>query len=198
MHFQTARLEIREFMLDDIRPYYKLMSIPSVCRYEWHAERTMEESKTLVQENIDAQTVKPRKCYELAVDYEGKFIGRIGAFMDRKKKVASVWYCFMPAVQGKGFATEAMEAFLPLLGDGLTFEIECDPRNEPSWKLGLRLGFKKTETKEKVEFCKGEWVDSLTMLKVIPKTSAGKKATIAKKVSVEKMAPIEETDSQSE
>ncbi|KAF2816732.1 uncharacterized protein BDZ99DRAFT_350453, partial [Mytilinidion resinicola] len=64
-----------------------------------------------------------------------------------------------------GFAIEAVEAFLPQLGDGLTLEIECEPRNETSWKLGLRLGFEEIGTVEKAEFSKGEWVDSLVLHK---------------------------------
>ncbi|KAF2490668.1 hypothetical protein BU16DRAFT_531108 [Lophium mytilinum] len=127
----------------------------------------MEESKEQVGNAIEAQTVTPRKMYELAVTQEERFIGRIGAFV--KDGHADIWYSFMPAVQGKGFATEAVEAFLPELGDGLTLEIECDPRNELSRKLGLRLGFKEMGRVEKVEFCKGEWVDSLVMQRVIPK-----------------------------
>jgi RimJ/RimL family protein N-acetyltransferase len=169
MYIRTARLEIREFMPEDVRAYCKLESTPSVVRYQYNAERTIEESKELVKNNIDAQTANPRKLYELAVTYDKRFIGRVGAFV--KNGHADIWYAFMPAVQGKGFATEAVEAFIPLLGDGLTLEIECDPRNVASWKLGLRLGFKEMGRVEKAEFSKGEWVDSMVLHKVVPEAS---------------------------
>jgi RimJ/RimL family protein N-acetyltransferase len=46
-------------------------------------------------------------------------------------------------------------------------EIECDPRNEGSWKLAERLGFERHSLTKEKEMIKGEWVDSLVMKKVV-------------------------------
>ncbi len=45
--------------------------------------------------------------------------------------------------------------------DAERFTVECDPRNEPSWRLAERLGFERQSLTERAFECKGEWVGSL-------------------------------------
>lgn len=162
MHIQTPRLELREYTLDDISSLHVLLSTPSVARYQTWEPRTLAQAEAVVQEIVENQDSMPRKHFELAVIHNGTFIGSVGAKV--KNRQASLWYSLMPASQGKGFATEAVAAFILLLGD-VTLEIECDPRNTGSWKLAERLGFTKVRFTEKDFECKGEWVDSLVYQK---------------------------------
>lgn len=162
MHIRTPRLELREYTLDDIPSLHALLSIPSVARYQTWEPRTLAQAEAVVQEIVENQDSMPRKHFELAVTHNGRFIGSVGAKV--KNRQASLWYSFIPASQGKGFATEAVAAFILLLGD-VTLEIECDPRNTGSWKLAERLGFTKVRFTEKDFECKGEWVDSLVYQK---------------------------------
>ncbi|KAJ4986974.1 acetyltransferase [Stagonosporopsis vannaccii] len=88
-----------------------------------------------------------------------------------------LWYSFLPRVQGAGLATEALHAFIAALMERekrvrgskakLELEIECDPRNTPSWRLARRLGFEQHSLTERAWECKGEWVDSLVYRRVV-------------------------------
>lgn len=120
-------------------------------------------------------------------DDEGPFIGRVGARIealtgaetgsraDVKTKL-HLWYSFLPSAQGQGLATEATRAFIEALlkrrrkrgtGEGTVLEIECDPRNTPSWRLAARLGFERVSLTERAWECKGEWVGSLVYQKAV-------------------------------
>jgi RimJ/RimL family protein N-acetyltransferase len=177
---RTARLILEEFTHEDITSYHELESLPEVVRYQtWHP-RTLAESSTAVHEIVEAQTARPRPFIELAVrtSDDQTFIGRVGAAFDYDNKTASLWFSFIPTAQKKGYASEAMKAMIPFvlevaedrqLGEakGLQrLEIECDPRNEGSWKLAERLGFARVSLTEKAFECKGEWVDSLVYSKL--------------------------------
>ncbi|KAF2682975.1 acyl-CoA N-acyltransferase [Lentithecium fluviatile CBS 122367] len=170
---KTERLLLREFVLADVEGYFELESSDEVVRYQTFGPRTREEARDDVSMIVMNSSAVPRSHVELAVEHEGRFIGRVGAVVKREsgrgEKVdaphADLWFSFIPEYQGKGFATEAVRAFVSLLGGPLELEIECDPRNTGSWKLAKRLGFERISLTEKVYQCKGEWVDSLVYRK---------------------------------
>ncbi|KAF1965146.1 acyl-CoA N-acyltransferase [Bimuria novae-zelandiae CBS 107.79] len=165
---KTERLLLREFVEADEDPFFELESQEGVVRYQMWPPRTRAQAHDEVTKTVRNSWAVPRTHVELAVEHEGKFIGRVGANV-RREGVAHVdlWFSFLPAYQGKGLAAEAMSAFIPLLGSALELEIECDPRNTGSWKLAERLGFEKFELTAKAFECKGEWVDSLVYRKRI-------------------------------
>jgi GrpB-like predicted nucleotidyltransferase (UPF0157 family)/RimJ/RimL family protein N-acetyltransferase len=183
---KTPRLVLREFVTGDADPYFKLEGNEENARYQDWPPRTKQEARQLVLENIRNHNDVPRTKYELAVEHEAQFIGRVGAktsqansdslpgeFTIKPVTHANLWFSFLPAFQGKGFATEAMTAFIDALKDRLQdqgkleMEIECDPRNEQSVKLAERLGFERHSLTKEKGMCKGEWVDSLVLRKVV-------------------------------
>ncbi|USP78978.1 hypothetical protein yc1106_06252 [Curvularia clavata] len=184
---KTPRLLLREFVTQDVDGYFELEGNEANARYQYWPPRTRQEARELVLENIRNHNDVPRTIYELAVEtLDGKFIGRVGAKTSQAnsdklpgessiKPVthADLWFSFLPSAQGKGYATEAMTAFIGAIKDRLQdqgkveMEIECDPRNEKSWKLAERLGFERHSLTKEKELVKGEWVDSLVMRKVI-------------------------------
>ncbi|KAF2848382.1 acyl-CoA N-acyltransferase [Plenodomus tracheiphilus IPT5] len=182
----TPRLLLREFVMKDIAGYYELESSEENAKYQDWPPRTQEQARQLVLDNIRNHNDVPRTIYELAVEHEGRFIGRVGAKTSQansdslpgEKTIkhvthANLWFSFLPSVQGKSFATEAMAAFIDALKDRLQgegkveLEIECDPRNEGSWKLAERLGFERYSLTKEAYESKGVWVDSLVLRKVI-------------------------------
>jgi GrpB-like predicted nucleotidyltransferase (UPF0157 family)/RimJ/RimL family protein N-acetyltransferase len=173
--FNTQRLLLREFVLADEAGYLELESKEEVVRYQTFGPRSREEARQEVLDIIKNSSAVPRCHIELAVEFGGKFIGRVGANVKREAgngepialPHADLWFSILPEYQGRGFATEALQGFIPLLGSPLELEIECDPRNEGSWKLAERLGFAKISLTEKVFECKGEWVDSLVYQKSV-------------------------------
>ncbi len=157
---ETERLFLREFTMDDVPSLHALESIPEVVRYQTYEPRTFEQAREVVEEIVRGQDRLPRRHVELAVFHEDAFLGRVGAWIEDGK--AALWYAFLPGAQGRGYATEAVRALIATLdADRLT--IECDPRNEPSWRLAERLGFVRESLAERAYECKGEWVDSLVL-----------------------------------
>lgn len=170
---KTDRLVLREFVMDDVPSYHALESLPEVVQYQMFIPFSKKDARRKIAKILQDAMVSPREIYELAVLHEGNFIGRVGARVQRTSKNgepkeiphADLWFSFLPTAQGKGFATEAMKTFIPLLGSPLELEIECDPRNMGSWKLAERLGFDWISLTEKAFEVKGEMVDSLVYQK---------------------------------
>ncbi|KAF2832457.1 acyl-CoA N-acyltransferase [Ophiobolus disseminans] len=176
------RLLLREFQVEDIDAYHALESTEANARYQSWGPRTMEESRELVWSNMQNSTVNPRTNWELVVESEERLVGRVGAALTRLDAADhaqpdvrfDLWFSFLPAVHGKGFATEAVRALVDVLTEkynekGVEFEIECDPRNTGSCKLAERLGFEKHSLTEKAWESKGECVDSLVYRKMVHK-----------------------------
>ncbi|KAI4667655.1 uncharacterized protein J4E88_010175 [Alternaria novae-zelandiae] len=184
---KTPRLLLREFVMKDEEGYFLLEGNDQNARYQEWPPRTRQQARELVLENIRNHNDVPRTKYELAVEtLDEQFIGRVGAKTSQAnsdslpgettiKPVthAKLWFSFLSSMQGQGYATEAMTAFIDALKERLQnqgkleMEIECDPRNEGSWKLAERLGFERHSlTKEKTQI-KGEWVDSLVLRKIV-------------------------------
>jgi GrpB-like predicted nucleotidyltransferase (UPF0157 family)/RimJ/RimL family protein N-acetyltransferase len=164
---KTAKLTLREFVTSDVDGYYELESDPDVVRYQTFEPFTYEQAKKQVFEILRDSACIPRQHIELAVTHENQLIGRVGAMLDPNSgkdgqpHLASLWFSFMPKWQGKGYATEAVEKFIELLGRRpLTLEIECDPRNTRSVKMAERLGFERVTVTERAYESKGEMVDS--------------------------------------
>lgn len=162
---KTTRLVLREFTPADTLAYFSLESLESVTRYQTWPPLTHDQATSHVANIVRAATTIPRTQFELAVIYQDTFIGRVGARVLRDaspRPHADLWFSFLPEYQGRGFATEAMQAFLPVLGGGpLELEIECDPRNRGSWRVAERLGFERVSLVERAFECKGELVGSL-------------------------------------
>ena len=172
---KTERLVLREFVMADVEALHALESIPEVVRYQTYLPKSKEQARDDVVQIVRNAQAKPGVHVELAVIYEDRFIGRVGANVKREKNDineiqvphADLWFSFMPKTHGKGLATEAMTAFIPLLGSPMELEIECDPRNIGSVKMAERLGFNRISLTEKAYECKGEWVDSLVYQRAV-------------------------------
>jgi GrpB-like predicted nucleotidyltransferase (UPF0157 family)/RimJ/RimL family protein N-acetyltransferase len=170
---KTDRLVLREFVMDDFAAYHALESLPEVVQYQMFIPLSRKDARKKVAKILQDAAASPRTCFELAVLHEGSFIGRVGARVVRISENgevkdpphADLWFSFLPTAQGKGYATEAMKPFIPLLGSPLQLEIECDPRNTGSWKLAERLGFDRISLTENAFEVKGETVSSLVYQK---------------------------------
>ena len=164
MRLLTERLCLREFIVDDVPALYGLESQPDVVRYQSYPPRTEADARRVVEEIVRGQSEYPRRHLELAVMREETFIGRVGGWIEGG--TAALWYAFLPAVQGQGYATEAMRAFIEAV-PARRLTVECDPRNVPSWRLAERLGFVRESLTERAYECKGEWVDSLLYVRAV-------------------------------
>jgi GrpB-like predicted nucleotidyltransferase (UPF0157 family)/RimJ/RimL family protein N-acetyltransferase len=180
---KTERLLLREITSMDVEGYYALESNEANARYQDWPPRTREQARELVFASMRNINVVPRTNWELVVESDRHMVGRVGAARKQLERDAEtpltnhfdLWFSFLPSVQGKGFATEAVTALIDELvkkydKDSIELEIECDPRNTGSWKLAERLGFEKYSLTERAWESKGEWVDSLVYRKMIARS----------------------------
>lgn len=165
MEARTNRLILREFAPGDGARLFAIESNPDMVRYQEFGPRTLENAAAYVAEAIEAAAERPRTWYELAICLNGILVGRTGGGVDADAPGQIwIWYVVDAAQQGQGIASEAVSAFVDLLqAEG--FErvlIECDPRNEPSWRLAERLGFHLVAESAEPTLIKGEPCHSRT------------------------------------
>jgi RimJ/RimL family protein N-acetyltransferase len=194
----TPRLTLREYDLADEEALFALESSEENARYQTWQPWTRAEASRRLGAAMSDSCVAPRAVVELAVvskESGGGLVGRVGCRKSlvrgdggdedgggEKKGVGAakrvqvhLWFSLLPAVQGKGLATEAVAAFVAEMaraernGKGLELqlEIECDPRNKGSRKLAERLGFVQCSLQEEAFECKGEMVGSVVYRKVV-------------------------------
>lgn len=168
MEAWTDRLHLREFAPGDGARLFAIESNPDMVRYQEFEPRSRENADTYVAEAIEAAAARPRTWYELAICISGDLIGRTGGGVaSEDPREIWIWYVVDAALQGQGIASEAVSAFVELLqSEGFArVLIECDPRNEPSWRLAERLGFHLVAESVEPTIIKGEPCHSRTYAK---------------------------------
>lgn len=140
IHLETEQLVLRNYFIEDFDDVYQYFSNEQVAEYEDFYPMTEEEVKRLIDKwkDADSRLVVERKS-------DKTVIGSIGYFIDEDGDY-SIDYDFNPVYGKKGYATEAGKKLLEHLIQTLGVKeiyADCDVRNENSWKLLERLGFKR-------------------------------------------------------
>lgn len=150
---RTTRLRLRPMRLDDVADMHLLREHPEVMKYTPAGPAT-DVSQT---ENWVNGCLSRSNCYNFAIELlptdetqkTNRAIGVLGA-----ARAPEVGYMLHPDYWGKGLATEALGAFMPLfwrkyegVHDYATAEI--DPEHFASQKVLVKCGFVLWETKEK-------------------------------------------------
>lgn len=147
----TERLVIRRFTTADAEAFARYRSVPDVARYQsWEAPYSLDRARSFVGWMESHYPDERGEWYQLAIatrDDPGTLIGDC-AFQARAAEplIADIGYSLDPAVQGKGYGTEAITELVRYLFEDRTKHkicADCDVRNEPSWKLLERVGFRR-------------------------------------------------------
>jgi RimJ/RimL family protein N-acetyltransferase len=136
---RSERLVLRRARLGDAGAMHAIMSDSIAMRY-WSTlpHRELAETERWIASMID---VEPASSDDFIVTLDGTLIGKLGAW-----KLPEVGFLIDPARWGKGFAREAMMAFIErrrVLGS-TELTADVDPRNEASLKLLDHCGFVET------------------------------------------------------
>jgi RimJ/RimL family protein N-acetyltransferase len=136
---RTQRLLLRRATMEDATAMHRLMSDPVAMRY-WSTPPHVELAET--ERWMDSMVnIDPATSDDFIVTLDGALIGKLGAW-----QLPEVGFLIDPAHWGRGYATEAMTAFIDrrrVLGSAeLTADV--DPRNAASIKLLERCGFVET------------------------------------------------------
>jgi ribosomal-protein-alanine N-acetyltransferase len=136
---RTERLLLRRATYEDAVPMHRIMTNPVAMRY-WseppHEE--LEETERWMASMVEADLAESD---DFIVTLDGKLIGKLGTW-----KIPEIGFLIDPGHWGKGYASEAMAAFIRRRrGLGSTeLTADVDPRNLSSIMLLARHGFMET------------------------------------------------------
>jgi len=147
----TPRLILRRFTGADAEAFAAYRSLPEVARFQsWDAPYPLERAQGLIGWLLDHHPDEPGEWFQLAIagrDDPATLLGDCG-FRARADEpaIVDVGFTLHPAAQGRGYATEAIAELLRyLFADRGKHKVcaDCDTRNDPSWRLMERLGFRR-------------------------------------------------------
>jgi RimJ/RimL family protein N-acetyltransferase len=136
---RTERLLLRRATYDDAIPMHRIMRDPIAMRY-WSnpPHEQVEETERWMASMVDAD---PAESDDFIVTLDGKLIGKLGTW-----KIPEIGFLIDPAHWGKGYASEALTAFIRRRRNLGSTELtaDVDPRNLSSIMLLARHGFMET------------------------------------------------------
>ena len=155
---RTPRLVLRRPRSDDVAAMHAILRDPLAMRYWSTLPHTdLAETEAWVAKTIDA--INAGECDDFFVEQDGLLIGKAGLWNRNE-----IGFLFSPAVWGKGYAREAVQAVIDRAFRECGHEeirAEVDPRNERCLRLLARLGFRETGRAERTFHIGGEWSDSV-------------------------------------
>jgi len=149
MIFETPRLLVRQYTIDDAENFYRLNSDPDVIKYIRPA-KTKEEAFQFLQENIDYYKEFPAYGRWATIEKSNDLF--IGSFMLRPSATVAgeieLGYSFFKNFWGKGYASESVKggleyAFSQLKLSSLIAITQTE--NIASQKVLLKSGFTQLE-----------------------------------------------------
>lgn len=161
---QTARLLLRPFEPGDLDDVFAYRRLPEVNRFLYSEAASRDETAdSLAKWTAQDEIVAEGQSLALAVVLDGRVIGEADLkLLSAEHRQGEIGYVFSPAVQGRGYATEAARKLLDLGFHSLGLHritAECEVRNEPSWRVMERLGMRREAHLRQCEVFKGEWAD---------------------------------------
>ena len=132
------------------------MSDPAAMRY-WSTPPHREASET--EKWLQSMIAAPEgESDDFIVERDGELIGKLGAW-----RLPEIGFLFAPALWGKGYASEGLQAMIDHRRRRGSTELtaDTDPRNAASIRLLQRHGFVETGRAERTWLVGGEWCDSI-------------------------------------
>jgi [ribosomal protein S5]-alanine N-acetyltransferase len=147
----TFRLHLRKFTPPDARDYFQIFSNPNICKFDDFDPITLDRARADVGKIVaNYATEAGESEYAVELKSRRKVIGVL--FAKQEQGSIYVGYHFNEKFHGKGYALEAMTAFIFWLHKNTGREILAvtDTRNERSINLLLNIGFEFVRTISKM------------------------------------------------
>lgn len=165
---RTRRLRLRPLTAADTEALVAYRSLPEVCRYVPFEPMTADDVRARLR-GVWSRAELDGAGQALALGVEladtGALIGDLMLlWSSAEHRSGEIGYVFHPAVQGRGYATEAAHALLHLGFDGLGLHrvtARVDAANPASSRLLERLGMRREAHLVENEWFKGRWSDEL-------------------------------------
>jgi len=147
-HIITPQLTIRDPIFADLPGWHQLFSNKHNMHFVPQLQTTcMKESRTNLQNTIDAASITPREKYFFTVELTqtGEFLGSIGFTVYEKEngREGSLGWFFLPEHHGRGYATQALLALIPHMFEhwGITHATAgCNIENQASERVMQKAG----------------------------------------------------------
>src|SRR5262245_16020840 len=181
--FETKRLILRDFQIDDWKAVHEYARDPKVVAFvPWgpnSADQTIEFVRTTI-----AEAGRPnRKKFELAIVLKGedRLIGGVGLRLSgTENRDAGMGYVLHPGFWNRGLATETAAAIVEFgfRRHGLhRIWAECDPANAASARVLEKIGMIREGLLRQHKWYKEDWRDSLIYSILYPEWKLAREAT---------------------
>ena len=167
MQLATDRLILRELAERDAARIFAIEAVAEVGRFLSRFATSEADALEYVRGVIVEAQLLPRQVFDFAITERGddRLVGRCGMRRgDAEPRDAMLWYVLDPAVQGRGYATEAARAVLAYAFGELRLHrvwADADPRNPASLGVMQRLGMREEAHHLENVCIRGEWCDSV-------------------------------------
>jgi RimJ/RimL family protein N-acetyltransferase len=166
---RTARLSLRPATEADLETMWKYRHLDTVGMWMTDASKDLD---AFVAKATEDGRVKDT----LVVEHDGALVGDLmvrvespwaqGEVTEQARDTqAEIGWCLDPAVQGRGFGTEAAAELLRIGFEDLGLRrlvAQCFADNEPSWRIMERLGMRLEAYNVKDSLHRsGEWLDGM-------------------------------------
>lgn len=167
---RTERLTLRPVSKDDFEALWQIRRQESVGRWMGATSQEFDEFAEFIGND-------ERMGKTLVIERDGVLIGdlmlapedpwaQVEVVDQAKGTQAEIGWCIDPAIEGNGYATEAVRELVRICFEELGFRrlvALCFAANEPSWRLMERLGMRReAHTVKESLHRSGEWLDGLS------------------------------------
>jgi len=142
INIKTERVLIRNLVKSDAEDYFQIFGNPVIAKYDDFLPMKREEVDGNISAIINAYCNNGHeKEFGVELQTENKIIGVL--YLKEDDSYFSMGYHFNEKYHGKGFAAEAVKAFIDHLEKNYSKEIRAivDPLNEKSIKLLKKFSF---------------------------------------------------------
>jgi RimJ/RimL family protein N-acetyltransferase len=147
----TFRLCLRKFTPQDTRDYFQIFSNPNICKFDDFEPIGLDRARSDIDRIVACYGIEAAENeYAVQLKNRRKVIGVL--FARHEQGSIYVGYHFNEKFHGKGYALEAMTAFIFWLhkNTGKEMLAVTDTRNERSINLLLNMGFEFVRTISKM------------------------------------------------
>lgn len=146
--FETERLYIREFNIDDVESVYAYAGDAENTFFMPWGPESYDGTKNFVCAKLKSQLSEPRVDFDFAVCLKstGELIGSMGLTLDEKRTQGELGYILKKTHWRKGYASEAARAFLKfgfMSLDLHRISARCDGENLASESVMKKIGMRK-------------------------------------------------------
>ena len=153
---RTERLLLRRARSGDLEPMHRILSNPDAMRF-WSTlpHDQLSQTQEWLRSMIDAPAAESD---DFIVTAAGTVVGKLGAW-----RLPEIGYLLDPAAWGRGYAREALTAFIEhrRLRGSTELTADTDPRNVASRRLLEKCGFVETGHAANTWLIGDEWFDSI-------------------------------------